>query len=240
MDKNIGFRRNIYLSWLDAAAAFCVENPDPAELRARLDPVVAQQIVSAENRRMAIDILVNIWGKSAAAHPALHAEALSLFAAASTVDDRLWLHYGMTLLVYDFFRLGVITIGQLSRYEETVTPREVKLKMVSELGQVGALDKAVDRILFSLRNWGILAESDQRHAYRPLRGHFTASDPRFEEWLLAAALAAHPADELPFADLVRLPELFPFRFSVSVDQLRRSQHVDVHRQGSGWDTVTLR
>ena len=70
MDKNIGFRRNIYLSWMDAAAAYCIETPDPVELRARLDPVVAQQISSPENRRMAIDILINIWAKSADAHRA--------------------------------------------------------------------------------------------------------------------------------------------------------------------------
>ncbi len=240
MNKNIGFRRNIYLSWLDAAAAFCAETPDLAELRARLDPVVAQQIASPEGRRMAIDVLITIWGKSAAQHPALHDEAIALFARSSASDDRLWLHYGMTVLVYDFFRLGVMTIGQLSRYQETITPKEVKQRLIADLGQMGSLDSAADRILFSLRNWGILAETDRRHAYRPLRGHFTASDPALEEWLLAVALTAHPADELPFADLVRLPELFPFRFGLNVDQLRRSPRFDVYRQGSGWDAVALR
>ncbi|HNS01568.1 MAG TPA: hypothetical protein PKM78_04210, partial [Anaerolineae bacterium] len=69
---------------------------------------------------------------------------------------------------------------------------------------------------------------------------FVASDPALEEWLLAAALTAHPAGELPFADLVRLPELFPFRVTVGVDQLRRSERFDVFRQGSGWDAVSLR
>lgn len=240
MDKNIGFRRNIYLNWMDAAAAYCIETPDPVELRARLDPVVAQQISSPENRRMAIDILINIWAKSADAHRALHAEAISLFTAASTIIDRLWLHYGMTLLVYDFFRLGTMTIGQLSRYQETITPKEVKQKLIAELGQLGSLDNAADRILFSLRNWGILAETEKRHVYRPLRGHFAASDRSLEEWLLAVALTAHPAGELPFADLVRLPELFPFRFTISTDLLRRSARFEVHRQGSGWDMVSLR
>lgn len=65
-------------------------------------------------------------------------------------------------------------------------------------------------------------------------------EPALEEWLLAVALTAHPADELPFADLVRLPELFPFRFGLNVDQLRRSPRFDVYRQGSGWDAVALR
>lgn len=240
MNKNIGFRRNIYLSWMDAAAAFSAETPDLAELRARLDPVVAQQIASPEGRRMAIDVLITIWGKGAARRPALHADASALFAQSSTVDDRIWLHYGMTLAAYDFFRLGVITIGQLSRYQETITPKEVKQRLVADLGQMGSLDNAADRILFTLRNWGILAETEKRHAYRPLRGQFVASDPALEEWLLAAALTAHPASELPFADLVRLPELFPFRVTVGVDQLRRSERFDVFRQGSGWDAVSLR
>jgi hypothetical protein len=239
MDKNIGFRRNIYLSWLDAAAAFAAETPDLAELRARLDPVVAQQLASPETRRMAIDVLLTIWAKSAQKHPALYAAASALFTRASTVDDRLWLHYGMTLLAYDFFRLGVATIGQISRYQETLTPKEVKQKIIAELGQLGSLDNAADRVLFSLRNWGILVESEQRYAYRPLRRHFGAATPDLEAWLLAVALTAHPAGELPFEDLLRLPELFPFRFIANADRLRRSGWFEVYRQGSGWDMVAL-
>ncbi len=240
MDKNIGFRRNIYLNWMDAAAAYCIETPDPAELRARLDPVVAQQIASPKTRRIALDILVTIWGKSVQVHPALHTDAVALFTSSSTVSDRVWLHYGMTLLIYGFFRASVLVMGQLSRYQETITPKEVKQKLIAELGQLGSLDKAAERVIFSLRNWGILAETEKRHVYRPLRGHFTASDPALEEWLLAVALTAHPAGELPFADLVRLPELFPFRFTTSIDLLRRSDRFEVHRQGSGWDMVSLR
>lgn len=60
-----------------------------------------------------------------------------------------------------------------------------------------------------------------------------------EQWLLAVALAAHQAEELPFADLLRLPELFPFRFTLTGDDLRRSPRFEVHRQGLGWDMVRL-
>ena len=131
------------------------------------------------------------------------------------------------------------TIGQLSRYQETVTPKNIKQRMIAELGQLGAVEKASERVLFSLRNWGILAESDQRHVHRPLRRHFGASTPDLEAWLLAVALTAHPASELPFEDLLRLPELFPFHFTASADLLRRSGWFEVHRQGSGWDVVAL-
>lgn len=196
-------------------------------------------LISPKTRRIALDILVTIWGKSVQQHPALYASAAELFASATQVDDRIWLHYGMTLLVYDFFRLTTATVGQISRYQETITPKEVKQKLIAELGQLGSLDKAAERVLFSLRNWGILVESEQRYAYRPLRRHFDASTPDLEAWLLAAALTAHPAHDLPLEDLLRLPELFPFRFTVNADLLRRSGWFEVYRQGSGWDMVAL-
>ena len=239
MDKNIGFRRNIYREWMDAAAAFCAETNDPDQLRERLDPIVAEQVKSAENRQVALTILVNVWARSAADYPQIQAEAVRLYAQSMAPDDRVWLHYGMTLLVYDFFRLGVSIVGQMSRYSDVLTPKDVKQKVMAEMGQLGAIEKATERILFSLRNWGILVDADQRYTYKPLRRHFTASSLQLEEWMLAVALTAHPAEEYAFADLLRLPALFPFQFSVGVDQLRQSRRFAVQRQGLSWDMVRL-
>jgi hypothetical protein len=239
MDKGIGFNRNITLPWLDAAAAFCAETDDPADLRARLEPVVGQRIASDVNRRKAIDILINIWVKSAGIAPELRDEAVAHFQATPVIGDRIWLHYGLTLLYYSFFREVAAAIGQLGRYEERVTPAMVKQRLISSRGQLGSLEKAVERIMFSLRNWGLLAESGQRHTYAPQGQAFSASSADLEAWLLACALRAHPADELPFADLLRLPELFPFRFTLAVDDLRADPRFAVQRQGAGWDMVRL-
>jgi hypothetical protein len=238
MNKNIGFRRNIYLPWLEAAAAFCLEADDAATLRARLDPIVEEQIKSAENRRIAIDILLNIWLKTHEKFPGLRDEALQLFARVA-VQERLWLHYGMTLLYYDFFRFVTATIGQLSRYTEAITPKEIKKRVFAELGQLGALEKATERVLFSLRNWGLLDDTEERYAYRAKRNLLTTRDTQLQEWLLSVALTAHPAEEISFDDLLRLPELFPFELTVTVDALRLSPRFNVHRQGLGWDMVRI-
>ena len=239
MDKNIGFRRNIYRSWLDAAAAFCVETGDIREIRARLDPIVQQHVKRDDNRRQAIDILVNIWVKTRDTHPELHDAAVRLFAQSNAVEDRLWLHYGLTLLRYDFFRLVVVAVGQISRYSDDLVPAEVKKRIFAELGQLGAADKATERVIFSLRNWGLLVDADRRSVYKPLRQALTSTDPELEKWLLEVTLAAHAAEELPFNDLLRLPELFPFRFTLNVEDLRRSPRFEVQRQGLGWDMVRL-
>jgi hypothetical protein len=76
--EGIGFNRNIYLRWLDAAAAFCSDTDDLLEVRARLEPVVGQEIKSDVNRRKAIDILISIWGKSAALQLDPHGKPLSI------------------------------------------------------------------------------------------------------------------------------------------------------------------
>jgi hypothetical protein len=239
MDKGIGFNRNIILPWLDAAAAFCAETDDPAELRARLEPVVGQDLRGVEARRKTIDILINIWLKSSEIAPELRAEAVAWFQATPVPTDRLWLHYGLTLLYYPFFRECTAAIGQFSRLEGTITNKMVKQRLVAEMGHLGSLNRAAQRVVASLRDWGLLVESDQRHVYAPQRQAFPASSTDLEAWLLACALHAHPADELPFADLLRLPELFPFRFTLTVDDLRADPRFAVQRQGAGWDMVRL-
>ena len=239
MDKGIGFNRNIYLPWLDAAAAFAAETDDPAEMRARLEPVVGQDVKGMDARRKTIDILINIWLKSDDIAPDLRGDAVNWFQTTPATDDRLWLHYGLTLLSYPFFRECVAAIGQFSRIEGAITNRVIKQRLAAERGHLGSLDRSVERVVASLRNWGILTASDQRFTYAPQRQPLSASSTDLEVWLLACALHAHPAGELPFADLLRLPELFPFRFTLDVEDLRQHPHFAVQRQGAGWDMVRL-
>lgn len=239
MEKQLGFRRNIYLAWLDATAGMCAETSDLQALRARLDPIVAEQVQSQENRQAAITILLNIWVKTGARHPLLRQEAVALFARSHVPTDRVWLHYGLSLLAYEFFRLGMVSIGQLLRYRDSIGTQNVVQRLAGEVGQIGGLKNATERLIFSLRNWGLLADADQRYAYALPPQPLTTHDPAIERWMLEVALAAHPAQDLPFADLVRLPELFPFRFTLTVDDLRQSAHFEVQRQGMGWDMVRL-
>ena len=239
MDKGVGFNRNIRLAWLDAAAALSGETDDPAAIRARLEAIVGEEIASRDNRRKAVDILINIWVKTRDAAPSLHGEAVARFGSAAVATDRLWLHHGLTLLAYPFVRETAAAIGQLGRYGDAVTPALVKQRLVAGRGQLGSLEKAVERVVFSLRDWGLVTGAEQRYAFRLVEPPLSAADAELERWLLACALRVHPADELPFADLVRLPELFPFRFTLGVDQLRHSPRFAVQRQGVGWDMVRV-
>ena len=239
MEKNLGFTRTLLLPWLDAVAAFSAETDDPGEMRARLEPVLAHDVTGAESRRKAMGVLIQIWVKSGEIAPDLHAEAVVYFQATPIASDRLWLHYGLALVRFPFFRACVAAIGQFGRYGQGVTTRMVKQRLVAELGQLGDIKRSTERVMASLRSWGILTDSEQRNAYVLQRAALAASSVDLEVWLLACALHAHPAAELTFADLLHLPELVPFRFTVTVDDLRSRPRFAVQRQGGGWDMVRL-
>lgn len=237
--KNIGFNRTIHRAWLDATANFRIQTDDVQEIRQSLEPIVGEHLTGSEARRKTIDVLINIWHKTADLSPTLHQQALTHYQNAFTSDDHLWLHYGLTILNYPIFREISLTIGQLSRLEDTLTRDTIKKRMISNMGQLGSLDRSVERICASLTDWNILP-AVQHSAYQPLRQALSTSSSAIESWLLACALHAHPAEELTFTDLLRLPELFPFSFTLTVDDLRNHPDFVVQRQGLGWEMVRLK
>jgi len=235
----IGFCRNIYFDWLEETASLVCLGEEAGAIRARVDGRVAEQIASDVNRRQAVDILVNVWVKSAEVYPALHAAARRLFQATTGHDDHAALHYGLTLLTYPFFRQAAQVIGQTLRFGGAVRTSTLQEKMPAVLGDLGALQAACRRMTFSLRNWGLLVDGRQRYAYVAREPRPRLSSLEMECWLLAAALRAHPADTLPFEDLVRLPELFPFELTLSARDARHCALLEVQRSGGGWDMVAL-
>ncbi len=238
MDKGIGFNRRLQLNWLDATAALCIELDDPSAIRARLETIVGEQLTGIEARRKTIDVLLNIWQKSDRLDPLLHQQALRRFQTAEP-GDRLWLHYGLTLLYYPFFCEATIVIGQLSRSEPVVTHQSVGKRLAARLGHLGSLEKSVQRVLSSLRDWSVLVSAEQRYAYIPQRQVYQTSSSDLEVWLLTCALKAHNVEEIHFADLLHLPALFPFRFTITTDDFRQSPQFEVQRQGLDFDMVRL-
>jgi hypothetical protein len=238
MDKGIGFSRTILLDWLDVTASMCVQKMEPLGIRQRLADTISGTVTGTDAQRKTIDVLSAIWVKTEKTAPSLRQEALALFPTLSTSEERLWLHYGMTLVCYPIFRKVTAAIGQISRTEEIITRKMIKDRIAGEYGHLGALDRSVERIIASLTNWGALANTEQKQNYRILLHNFASSE-NLQTWLLSCALQAHPSDAIPFDDLVHLPELYPFRITLGVDNLRKDGRFEVQRQGGGLDMVRM-
>lgn len=239
IDKGIGFNRKVLLPWLDATAAHCIELDEEEAVRQAIEPIVAHDVSSPTNLRKTVAILLNIWHYPAVADPGLYNTALQLFQETEFIDDRIWLHYGMTSLAYPFFFDTNAVIGQQSRYGDPITSAQVRKQLTAEMGQLGSLQEAASRIFLSMREWGILQPADKRNTYTANRHAFTASRIDLETWLLAIILKRIPNEEIPFADLIRLPALYPFQLTVQLDHIRHSPWFEVQRQGLGLNMVRL-
>lgn len=238
MDKGLGFIRNIKLDWLDAAAAYAPGAATAKELRALLEPVVAADRSGPDAVRKSLDVLTAIWFKSRDLAPGLYGQALTIAQETQTPADRLWLHYGLTTLTYPFFRRTAGIIGQLARTEETITRRQVIDRLAAELGSLGSLKRSAERVMASLEDWRLLRPSERRFHYAPVYRELTAESTQLEAWLLACVLSAEPDRSVPYADLIRLPALFPFRLTITAGQLRRMPGFDIQRQGVDLDMVS--
>jgi hypothetical protein len=59
-------------------------------------------------------------------------------------------------------------------------------------------------------------------------------------WLLEAMLSASAMDEIEAHQFLRLPESFPFSFTVNVGDLRGHEGFNINRQGLDMDMVSVR
>lgn len=234
MQKSVGLSRTVRLDWLDTAATLCLENRSPAEIRQELDRLVAPAQPGPVERARIVDTLVRIWVK---AEPALKTNALQLFPLLSTREDRLCLHYGLILAQYPFYRLCASTLGQISRTEEEVSRKMIKERAAAALGNLGSIERAIERLFKTWLDWGVLMPGETHHSFRIRSRAIPPASLMLEKWLLSCALQAHPSGSLPFADLVNLPELFPFRFSLTVNDLQKDDQFEVLRQGGGLEMV---
>ncbi len=234
MRKRIGLSRTVRLDWLDAVAFMCLEGETPAQIRMRLDEMLVTAQPGAVERQRIVDTLVRAWVK---AEPELQARALDLFRQVSSRHDRVCLHYGLILAQYPFFRVCTSAIGQISRTEETISRPVIKKMVAAEIGNLGSLERAIERLFKTLLDWEVLIPDSDQSQFRIQPRTVSASLKVLECWLLSSALRSHPSDAIPFEDLLRLPELFPFHFSVTLDDLRKNSEFEVQRQGGGLDMV---
>jgi len=238
MIKQVGFRRDIRATWFDAAAALRDETEDVDEIRTRLDALLAPEIIGPENRAITVQILLRIWAKPDPEITGLHREAVDRFSTVEDPADRVWLHYGVCLLTYPFFRTAAGQAGLLLRQRGVISTASLKERLIADLGQLGSLDNATKAVMFALRQWSFVEATDRRGSYRACQPART-TDPCLEGWLLTCALQSHPADGLPVGDLLAWTALFPFRFTLSAEGIRQVPGLEIQRQGGNVDIVRI-
>ena len=253
----IGLDRELSLSWLDLTAGLVQEGLDIHQIRQELTARLAVEIPGKEACRKTVTVLTRIWIRVPQEHRALQAEALSLLPQVGP-EDRLWLHWGMSLLAYRFFRDVASTVGRLLHLQGEYESPQVLRRMQESWGQRTTLERAVHRLLRTFVNWDVTCTIPcAGHVYRATPAHQT-SDSAVVLWFLECVLRSAlevrstletrsaervtPQDngQLPLAELIQSPAAFPFDLRTHAANIRRSDRFEVSRQGLDLEMVSPR
>ncbi len=237
MNRIIGFDRKLRLDWLDNTIGLCQDGLEPSILAERLDSRLAGEIAGSEARRKTITVLLRVWANVPEEQRSLRNEALDL-ASRVRPDERLWLHWGMSLLAYPFFRDVAATVGQLGRLQGVFSQAQIQRRMIEGWGQRTTLERAVQRLLRTFVEWQVLGDAGRRGSYNLTPAHQT-DDGDLALWLTDCALRANEAEQVPLRELERLPYNFPFELTAFIGNLRRSERFETTRQGLDLEMVAL-
>ena len=235
MKQIIGFDRRLDLDWLDATVAFCQQNVDSGWVARRLRQYLEAEVAGEEARRKTITVLSRIWVNVPDVHSCQRDEALGLVTEIAA-EERLWLHWGMSLLAYPFFRDVAATVGLLSRLQGVLSLAQVQRRMIESWGERTTVQRAVRRILRTLVDWDVLQDTDERGSYdvAPSR---QSQNKDLVLWFLDCALRANGYEQVPLRELAQLPYAFLFDLLRFVDDVRRCGRFEVSRQGLDLEMV---
>ena len=236
MNDMIGFDRRVQLHWLEATVALYRNDPDPGMIAQELQRQLSHEIRGSEARRKTITVLLRLWVNVPNRHVSLRDEALLLATEVSS-QERLWLHWGMALLAYPFFRDVAGVVGQIGTLRGILSHAGVQRRMVETWGERTTLRRATQRLLRSFVDWRVLQDAGQPGIYAVVAARETENQA-LALWLLDCALRATGADQVSVSKLAQLTSLFPFDLLDFIKDVRNSQRFEVDRQGLDMEMVS--
>jgi hypothetical protein len=235
MRSALGIDRTIKQAWLDLALDQLAEFPAPDDLRAFLGTRLQAELLNEARRARTAGIIVKIWSDIPARVVPLRTDALAILPTI-TSNERVWLHWGMALVAFPFFRDLAGIIGRLLAHREELSPSQVYERIFRHWEDRAVTRRAVHRTLSTLLDWGVLEQVGARKRYRAATGLSTRSRV-LQVWLLEAILRAGPAAQIETRQLRRIPEAFPFALDLKRSDIRRQIRLELRRDESGTERV---
>ena len=228
-EQFVGFDRELKLEWLDTTAGLYQQSADAEAVARQLDTKLEAEIAGTVARSKTITVLQRAWVKVSPQYAALRDEALRMIGSVEP-GERLWLHWGLTLLAYPLFRDVASVVGHLSRLQGDFCHSQVHRRIAERWGERSTVRRASRRIIQSMVRWDVLQHGAARGAYNVLPPLNT--DRRgLATWLLDCALRAHGAEQVLMAELLGASYLFPFDLTPFVGEVIRSGRFSVNHQG---------
>jgi len=240
----IGVDRLVRLDWLQETAQLALAGDDVETIKNYLREHIQGEFPSSDSSvRGSIDktltILLKIWVRPPKELQDLHARALEHLQDLSR-QERLPLHWGMTMAVYPFWGAVAGSVGRLLGLQDNVAAVQVQRRLREQYGERQTVSRRVRYLLRSFIDWGVLKEADAQGIY--LRGQQeSVIDTGVAAWMIEAYLQSISEGSSEFRSILNSPRLFPFHFpSMAAGRLEQlSDGIKVVRHGLDQELVML-
>lgn len=239
--RSIGIDRRVDLEWLDAVAGQVAAGAEEPAIREAIFKLLDGVVTGGNKRGTAchktMSVLSRTWVNVGPETRLLRDRAARLLPQL-TKAQRLGLHWALLTATYPFFADVATNTGRLLALQGNLNLAQLTRRMREEWGDRSTMTRAVQRVIRSMVQWGVLADSDQRGVY------VSAKEPipvpaTVGELLLEALLMRHDGESLPVDQALRYPCFFPFRIDRMTSHLRQSVRFVIYRQGNGMDVIML-
>jgi len=236
--KRIGFDRMIRLEWLDAVAGNIREKKNIDDIRAAMHILLENEFPNYTARRKTITVLLRVWYKVPPEHKSIRDRGLILLPQVSQ-NDRIWIHWGMILLAFPFFRDIIRILNRCFSFHDSCTPAEIQRKMEETWGRRYTMKRAMDRVLQSLRNWNIIEKgfTNENIISAP---KLTTQNKEVELWLLEAILLAEDSLSLPMDLISNYPTAFPFMIVLEQSDIMNSGRFTIQQLSGNRNEIVMK
>jgi len=238
--KVVGIDRKLKLDWLDATAAKVASGSSVEDIREYLRTLLGDELKDHSYRGdldKTITVLCHIWATVPTNAVGLRDRALVLFPKFDG-DNRLAVHWAMTIGTYPFALTTAETVGKLLSLQEEFSIALLRRRLVGAWGDRAIVKNASQRLVRTMVQWGVIEETEVRGTYRQAPQKVTL-DPAVEQLLIEALLIGSPSREMQMSQLANHAATFPFALSANAHQLRGAKQFRVDRQGLDVDVVGL-
>lgn len=233
----VGFDRHVDKAWMDQSAKLVLAGNGLKEINEKLDEYLLPSIAGETSRRKTKNILAATWAKSLPFELAYKQQAAKLFANADK-QERLVIHFGMSVATYPFFMTLSKILGRLFKLQDEVSNTEFYRRVIESVGDRESIKRAAARYLQSLVEWGLL-ESSGKASVKP-GVKIQVDDSDLITWLYASVLFSTDRDRLSTDEITSDPCWFPFEISHGYFKYTESTIIQVVHQGVGNTLISLR
>lgn len=237
----IGLSQQIKLAWLDFTVQRLYEGQTSLEIKTALNELLNESALtdhmSPKVYQKKIGILLKIWVNVPPKIESFRNEGLMLLERVPE-NERIALHWGMTMTVYPFFARVAEIIGRLLRLQNDVSMAQLQKRLSDQMGERKTASTAARQLMRSWVDWGLLMDTNQKNIYVATKPRIL-TDSSLTTWLLESALRVNESQSAVLHTLVNYsPALFPFRLSSSY--FIPNERLELFNQGVNEVNVTFK